>query len=99
MLDLWLVEWLLAKTLLERFFVCPCLTSGHFIWGTLDLDDLQKLIYQGPLLCKSACQFYDLSGPVLFAIRIGKAWMECASLSSRRMVCPGHEFELGMSNP
>ncbi|KAM2991217.1 hypothetical protein FF2_004965 [Malus domestica] len=63
----WLVEWLLAGTLLERS-VYPCPTSGYLVRGTLDLDALQKLIHQGCLLCKGAHQLYDLSRQVLFAI-------------------------------
>ncbi|KAM2165494.1 hypothetical protein ACFX1R_039636 [Malus domestica] len=70
----WLVEWLLAGTLLEMS-VC-----------TLDPDALQKLIHQGCLLCKGARQLYDLSRQVLFAIWIRRAWKECASLGSGRVV-------------
>ena len=87
----WLVEWLLTRTLLERF-VSPCLTSGYLVRGTLDLDVLQKLIHQGCLLCKGARQLYDLSRQVLFAIWIGRAWKECASLSSGRVVDSGREI-------
>ncbi|KAM2457060.1 hypothetical protein ACFX1W_006028 [Malus domestica] len=92
MLGSWLVEWLLPRTLLEKFLVCPCLTSGHLIWGTLDLGALQKLIHQGCLLCKGARQLYDLSRQVLFAIWIRRAWMESASLSSGRVVYFGYEI-------
>ncbi|KAM2117413.1 hypothetical protein ACFX1R_010966 [Malus domestica] len=77
--------------LLERF-VCPCPTSGYLIRGTLDPDALQKLIHQSCLLCKGARQFYDLSRQVLFAIWIGRAWKECASLSSGRVVDSGREI-------
>ncbi|KAM2013123.1 hypothetical protein ACFX1T_024873 [Malus domestica] len=80
-----LVEWLLTETLLERF-VCPCLTSGYLIWGTLDPDALKRLIHQGCLLCKGACQLYDLSRQVLFTIWIGRAWKECTFLGSGRVV-------------
>ncbi|KAM1912546.1 hypothetical protein ACFX14_000599 [Malus domestica] len=81
----WLVEWLFTGTLLERF-VYPCPTSGYLVQGTLDLDALQKLIHQGCLLCKGACQLYDLSRQVLFAVWIGKAWKECVSLGSGMVV-------------
>ncbi|KAM2848028.1 hypothetical protein COP1_001379 [Malus domestica] len=81
----WLVEWLLARTLLERS-VCPCPTSGYLVQGTLDPDALQKLIHQGCLLCKGARQFYDLSRQVLFAIWIGIAWKEYAFLGSGMVV-------------
>ncbi|KAM0985942.1 hypothetical protein ACFX2C_013167 [Malus domestica] len=70
--SLWLVEWQLAGTLLERF-VCSYPTSGYLVRGTLDPDALQKLIHQGCLLCKGVCQLYDLSRQVLFAIWIGIA--------------------------
>ncbi|KAM1276890.1 hypothetical protein ACFX13_030056 [Malus domestica] len=78
-------SWLLAGTLLEKF-VCLCPTSGYLVWGTLDPDTLQKLIHQSCLLCKGARQLYDLSRQVLFTIWIGKAWNECASLGSGRVV-------------
>ncbi|KAM1639194.1 hypothetical protein ACFXTN_008512 [Malus domestica] len=91
----WLVKWPLAETLLERFFVCPCLASRHLVWGTLDLDALQKLIHQGYLLCKGACELYNLSRQVLFAIRIGRAWKECISLSSGSVVDFGREIRIG----
>ncbi|KAM2175369.1 hypothetical protein FF1_034771 [Malus domestica] len=67
----WLVEWLLAGTLLEKSF-CPCPTSGYLVQGTLDPDALQKLIHQGCLLCKGARQLYDLSRQVLFAFGLEK---------------------------
>ncbi|KAM1218844.1 hypothetical protein ACFX15_045207 [Malus domestica] len=85
MLGSLLVEWLLAGTLLERF-VCPCPTSGYLIRGTLDPDVLQKLNHQGCLLCKGARQLYDLLRKVLFAIWIGRAWKEYASLGSGKVV-------------
>ncbi|KAM1480307.1 hypothetical protein ACFX2I_027468 [Malus domestica] len=87
----WLVGWLLAVTLLERF-VCPCPTLGYLVQGTLDPNALQKLIHQGCLLCKGARQLYDLSRQVLFAIWIGRAWKECASLGSGRVVDFGREI-------
>ncbi|KAM1137004.1 hypothetical protein ACFX2H_034827 [Malus domestica] len=87
----WLVEWLLAETLLERF-VYPCPTSGYLVWGTLDPDALQKLIHQGCQLCKGARQLYDLLRQVLFTIWIGRAWKECASLGSGRVVDSGREI-------
>ncbi|KAM2305802.1 hypothetical protein ACFXTH_025321 [Malus domestica] len=87
----WLVEWPLAGTLLERS-VCPYPTSRYLVRGTLDLDALQKLIHQGCLLCKGARQLYDLSRQVLFANWIGRAWKECASLGSGRVVDSGHEI-------
>ncbi|KAM1971950.1 hypothetical protein ACFX16_018816 [Malus domestica] len=92
MLGLWLVEWLLPWTLLERFLVCPSPTSGYLIWGTLNLGALQKLIHQGCLLCKDARQLHDLLRQVLFTIWIGRAWMENASLSSGRVVYSGYEI-------
>ncbi|KAM1000329.1 hypothetical protein ACFX2A_007091 [Malus domestica] len=95
MLDLWLVERLFSRTLLERFLVYPCPTSGYFIWGTLDLSALQKLIHQGCLLCKGARQFYDLSGQFLFAIWIGRTWMECTSLNNEGWLTSSVRFELG----
>ncbi|KAM2054209.1 hypothetical protein ACFX1T_003761 [Malus domestica] len=85
-LDSWLVEWLLAGTLLERFFVRPCPTLGDLVWGTLHLGALQKLIHQGRLLCKGTRQLYDLSRQVLFSIWVGRAWKECISLSSGSVV-------------
>ncbi|KAM1256714.1 hypothetical protein ACFX2G_031392 [Malus domestica] len=85
-------SWLLTETLLERFLVCPCPTSEHLACGTLDLGALQELIHQGRLLYKGARQLYDLSGQVLFAIRIGRAWKECASLSNRKMVYSGRKI-------
>ncbi|KAM1423109.1 hypothetical protein ACFX13_005223 [Malus domestica] len=87
----WLVEWLLTGTLLEMF-VCPCPTSGYLVRGTLDPDTLQKLIHQGFLLCKGARQLYDLSRQVLFAIWIGRAWKECASLGSGKVVDFGRKI-------
>ncbi|KAM2774141.1 hypothetical protein COP1_019057 [Malus domestica] len=44
-LSSWLIEWQLARTLLERFFICPCPTLGLLVWGTLDLGGLQELIH------------------------------------------------------
>ncbi|KAM2795203.1 hypothetical protein COP1_006485 [Malus domestica] len=84
-------SWLLARTLLEMS-VCPCPTSGYLVRGTLDPNVLQKLIHQGCLLCKGARQLYDLSRQVLFAIWIGRAWKECASLGSERVVDFGCEI-------
>ncbi|KAM1249750.1 hypothetical protein ACFX2H_032276 [Malus domestica] len=77
--------------LLERF-VCPCPTLGYLVRGTLDPDALQKLIHQSCLLCKGARQLYDLSRQVLFAIWIGRAWKECASLGSGNVVDSGREI-------
>ena len=88
---LWLVEWPLAGTLLERS-VCPCPTSGHLVRGMLDLGALQELIHQGRLLCKGARQLYDLSRQVLFTIWIGRAWKKCASLGSGDVVDSGREI-------
>ncbi|KAM2352230.1 hypothetical protein ACFXTH_006936 [Malus domestica] len=85
-LSSWLIEWLFTRTLLERFFVCPCPTLGHLVWGTLDLGALQELFHQGRLLCKGARQLYDLSGQMLFTIQIGKVWKKYTSLSSGRVV-------------
>ncbi|KAM1241591.1 hypothetical protein ACFX2J_046775 [Malus domestica] len=92
MLGSWLVEWLLSRTLLERFFVYPCPTSGHLVRGTLHLDELQELIHQGRLLCEGACQLYDLLRQVLFAIWVGIAWTECVSLSNESVVDSGGEI-------
>ncbi|KAM1212214.1 hypothetical protein ACFX2G_003865 [Malus domestica] len=92
MLVSWLVEWLLTGTLLEWFLICPCPNLGHLLWGTLDLGALQELIHQGRLLCKGARQLYDLSGQVLFAIRIRRAWMEYAFLSSGMVVNSGRDI-------
>ncbi|KAM1533574.1 hypothetical protein EV2_007738 [Malus domestica] len=89
--SLWLVEWLFAGTLLEKS-VCPCPTSGYLVRGTLDPDALQKLIHQGCLLCKGARQLHDLSRQMLFAIWIGRAWNDCASLGSGRVVDSGREI-------
>ena len=82
----------MAGRVAAYFIVCPCPTSGHLVWGTLDLDALQELIHQGRLLCKGTRQLYDLSRQVLFAILIGRAWKECASLSSGRVVDSVHEI-------
>ncbi|KAM1999417.1 hypothetical protein ACFX16_006846 [Malus domestica] len=92
MLSSWLVEWLLVETLLERFFVCPCPTSGHLVWATLHLGALQELVHQGCLLCESARQLYDLSRQVLFSIWVGIAWKECVFLSSESVVDFGREI-------
>ncbi|KAM2841209.1 hypothetical protein PS2_029496 [Malus domestica] len=70
---------------MERF-ICPCSTSGYLVQGMLDLDALQELIHQGCLLCKGTRQLYDLLRQLLFAIWIGRAWKECASLSSGSVV-------------
>ncbi|KAM1348073.1 hypothetical protein FF1_002362 [Malus domestica] len=85
-------EWLLARTLPERFPICHRPTSGHLLWGMLDLNALQELIHQGRLLCKGPHQLYDLSRQVLFAIWNGKAWKEYVSLSSGRVVDSGREI-------
>ena len=37
-------------------------------------------------MCEGACQLYDLLRQVLFAIRVGKAWTKCVSLSSESVV-------------
>ncbi|XP_068340391.1 protein TEEBE-like [Pyrus communis] len=63
-LGLWLVEWLLAGTLLERFFVCPCLTLGHLIWGTLNLGALSQT-YSHTLL---------IILPIIIIMIIGDPW-------------------------
>ncbi|KAM2075410.1 hypothetical protein ACFX1T_038305 [Malus domestica] len=91
-LDLWLVKWLFAGTVLEKFFVFPCPTSRHLIKGMLHLDALQKLIHQGSLLCEGVRQLYDLLRQVLFTIWVGKAWTKCVSLSSGSMVDSKHEI-------
>ncbi|KAM1815858.1 hypothetical protein ACFX12_000330 [Malus domestica] len=57
--------------------------------GTLHLGTLQELIHQGRLLCEGARLLYDLSGQVLFVIRIGRAWKEYASLSNGMVVDSG----------
>ncbi|KAM1451127.1 hypothetical protein ACFX2I_038291 [Malus domestica] len=85
-LDLWLIKWLLAGTVLERFFVFLCPTSRHLIKGMLHLDALQELIHQGSLMCEGVRQLYDLSRQVLFTIWVGRAWTKCVSLSSGSMV-------------
>lgn len=54
--------------------------------GTLYLGTLQKLIHQGSLLCKGACQLYDLSRQVLFTICVGRTWTEYFSVSSESVV-------------
>ncbi|KAM1728922.1 hypothetical protein EV1_019078 [Malus domestica] len=46
----------------------------------------------GRMLCEGACQLYDLLKQVLFIIRVGRAWMECVSLSNGSVMDSGREI-------